>query len=298
MALINHAKREINAKIVYYGREGAGKRVSLQYLYDRIRPSLRGELKTVPASGDSLLFFDFSPFEHPVYGGYRIRFHMYSLTGTVTNPAAWKMTLKGADGVVIVADASPEMVPANRESISQLRGFLAAYGVGLHDIPCVLQLNRVGSNGRSPETGIAAELDVPDMQTCFSESGSSEGVLEALSLLSRDIMARIGQDDALRAGRRKETSKTGVKPEESPPLIHLEPADRLMAPESVHSISEGLSLRADRQEEGADGSERLQVVLAGEGAVLYSDGAVRIPLEITLGGASRRLVVSIAIEQD
>jgi hypothetical protein len=71
-----------------------------------------------------------------------------------------------------------------------------------------------------------------------------------------------------------------------------------MAPESVHSISEGFSLSADRQEEGADGSERLQVVLAGEGAVLYSDGAVRIPLEITLGGASRRLVVSIAIEQD
>lgn len=291
MALINYAKREINAKIVYYGCEGVGKRVLLKYLYDRIKPSLRGELKIVPASGDSLLFFDFSPFEHPVFGGYRIRFHMYSLTGAVTNPAAWKMTLKGADGVVIVADASPEKVSAARESISRLRGFLAAYGVGLHDIPCVLQLNRVGSSGRSPEAGIAEELDVPDMRTCFSEAGSGEGVLEALSLLSRDIMARIGQDDALRTEGRTVTSEVERDADDSPVPIPLETEELLLKPESVQSIA-----KAEKQVEGEDGRDRLQIVLSGEGAA-SSEGTVRIPLEITLGGVSRRLVVSIAIEQ-
>ena len=93
MAIINNAKREINAKIVYYGHEGAGKGTSLRYLYGRIKPSLRGELKTLLASGGSLLFFDFSPFEQTVFGGYRIRFHIYTLPGKVNNPAAWKMTL-------------------------------------------------------------------------------------------------------------------------------------------------------------------------------------------------------------
>jgi signal recognition particle receptor subunit beta len=290
MALINHAKREINAKIVYYGREGVGKRVSLKYLYDRIKPSLRGELKAVPASGDSLFFFDFSPFEHPVFGGYRIRFHMYSLTGAVANPAAWKMTLKGADGVVIVADSSPEKVPATRESISRLRGFLAAYGVGLHDIPCVLQLNRVGGAGRSPETGIAEELEVPDMRICFSEAGSGEGVLEALSLLSRDIMARIGQDDALRTDGRTVTPEVERGADDSPIPIPLGTEELLLKPESVQSIAE-----AEKQVEGGDDRDRLQVVLSGGGGAC-SEGTVRIPLEITLGGVSRRLVVSIAIE--
>ena len=296
MALINHAKREINAKIVYYGPEGVGKRVSLMYLYDRIKPSLRGELKTVPASGDSLLFFDFSPFEHPVFGGYRIRFHMYSLTGSVTNPAAWKMTLKGADGVVIVADPSPEKVPATRESISRLRGYLAAYGIGLHDIPCVLQINGVGSHGRFAEAGIAEGLDLPDMRTCFSEAGSDGGVLEALSLLSRDIMARIGQDDALRTEGRTITSEVGRAADDSPVPIPLETENLLLEPELVQSIAEGSSWCAERQEDGGADLERLQVALAGEGAVC-SDGAVRIPLEISLAGATRRLVVSIAIEQ-
>jgi len=293
MALFNHAKREINAKIVYYGDEGVGKRVSLQYLYDRIKPALRGELKTVPASGDSLLFFDFSPFEHPQFGGYRIRFHMYSLIGKVTNPAAWKMTLKGADGVVIIVDAAPEMVPVARESISRLRGFLAAYGVGLHDIPCVLQINRAGSHGRPSEAGIAAELDVPDMPTCFSGAGSGEGVLEALSLLSRDIMARIGQDDSLRAGGRTPTSEVGPHSEEPPVPMSLEPEDGLRPPGTEQSNAEGEPWRTERQDE-VD-REGLQVALAGEG-VVCSDGALRIPLEITQAGVSRRLVVSIAIE--
>jgi hypothetical protein len=54
MALINHATREISAKIVYYGREGIGKHDLLKYIYDRIKPVLRGELKAVSASGDAL----------------------------------------------------------------------------------------------------------------------------------------------------------------------------------------------------------------------------------------------------
>lgn len=297
MALINHTKREINAKIVYYGREGVGKLISLQYLYDRIKPALRGVLKTVPASGDSLTFFDFSPFEQPVFGGYRIRFHMYSLTGRVTNPAAWKMTLKGADGLVIVADASPEMMSAGRESISSLRGFLAAYGVGLHDTPCVLQLTGVVTDERSPEAEIAAALDVPDMQTCFSKAGSGEGVLKALSLLSRDIMARIGQDETLQAGECKIAPEVKRCADGSPPLMPLGPEERLMEPGAGPPKAEESFLSAKQMEENRNVFEGLQVALAGEGAVC-SEGTVRVPLEITLGGAARRLVVSIAIEQE
>ena len=293
MALINHAKREINAKIVYYGHEGVGKRVSLQYLYDRIKPALRGELKTVPASGDSLVFFDFSPFEQPVFGGYRIRFHLYSLTGKVTNPAAWKMTLKGADGLVIVADASPEMIPASRESISNLREFLAAYGVGLHDTPCVLQLNGAVADGRA---GIAAALDVPDMRICHSETGSGKGVLEGLSMLSRDIMARIEQDPALRVV--EYTSVPGVGPSDaSPALMPLAQEEHLTEPDEGPTVAEVSPLSGKPLEESQNIFEGPRVTLAGERAIC-DEGAIRIPLEITFDGVSRRLVVSIAIEAE
>ena len=50
-------------------------------------------------------------------------------------------------------------------------------------------------------------------------------------------------------------------------------------------------------EQDRSGNELLKVAVVGAGGVC-SEGVVRVPLEITLGGISRRLVVSISIEQE
>ncbi len=294
MALINHAKREINAKIVYFGREGVGKSSSLQYIYDRIKPSLRGDLRSPSTSGDPLLFFDFSPFENPVFGDYRIRFHVYTLPGKVVNPAAWKMTLKGADGLVIVADASPEHSVAAQASISELRSFLAAYGVGLNDIPCVLQLNKCCVPGSLPAPGTEAAFNLPKMQVCFSDSESGEGVLETLSLLSREIMTRIRQDEALQVVERDVMPETENDAEVSAALVSLEMKSDAVVNESIQVNEEKTLPTAVVHEEGDE--QLLQVVMAGESAVC-NDGVLRIPLKFTLSGRSRRLVISIAIDE-
>lgn len=294
MALINHAKREINAKIVYYGPEGAGKRKSLQFIYDRIKPSLRGDLKSPSSSGDSLFFFDFSPFENTVFGDYRLRFHVYTLPGKVTNPASWKMTLKGADGLVIVADASPGQSVAAQETISVLRGYLSAYGVGLHDIPCVLQLDKGSNPSHTGADGISATLDLPNMQVFFSDAASGEGVLETFSLLSREIMTRIGQDDAL-----QEIVGLDLMPEA---VDDAEVTAALLSLDEMpdQPVCEPIQVSQERSQfkvvEFEGEGEQPQVVLAGEPAVC-TQGVVRVPLNITLGGATRRLVVSITIDQ-
>jgi len=292
MALINHAKREINAKIVYYGREGVGKRSSLQYIYDRIKPSLRGDLKSPSGSGDSLFFFDFSPFEKLMFGDYRIRFHVYTLPGKVANPAAWKMTLKGADGLVIIADASPEFATAELDSISVLRSFLSAYGVGLNDIPSVLQLNKSSSPRNMSATGTAAALDLPGIQVCISDTSSGEGVLESLSLLSRVIMTRIGNDDALQVGDGEVPPVDGDGVEAST-VVHShgmktdEPVNG-----SLQVIEENTVLTEVAHETGGN---QLQVVMAVDGATC-KDGIIRVPLEFTHAGSMCRLIVSIALD--
>jgi hypothetical protein len=176
-----------------------------------------------------------------------------------------------------------------------LREFLAAYGVGLHDIPCVLQLNRLSSGHLSSACLTVAELEVPDMPSCLCEAGSGEGLLEVLSLLSREIMARIGTCDALRSPVVVELSKgSGASDSVTPPVPPC--TDQVLMPScSARSLEEETDVHAVLSKE--DGSEELQVSLAREGAE-SSNGVVRIPLELTLRGATRRMVVSIAIDQE
>lgn len=295
MALVNHAKREINAKIVYYGPEMAGKATSLRYVYDRIKPALRGELKVIPASGSSLCFFDFSPFEQPAFGGYRIRLHIYTLQGAVANPAAWKMTLKGADGLVIVADASVSGVPSSIESVLQLRNFMGSYGVGLHDIPYVLQLNKKDLGAGMTADEAPQLLGIPACPTHDASALRGEGVLETLSSLSKLVMERIAKREDLQQRSVEDTTE------------HFEPVSKPLGT----PFPQDMSAQADVVTENVVRSIRVEeVVSQGESTtsaaeIKLSDGGpkvegstVIIPLEIAKSGNLQRLVLTVSLSAE
>jgi uncharacterized protein len=293
MAVVNHIKREINAKIVYYGPERSGKATSLRYVYDRIKPELRGDLKSVPASGSSLLFFDFNPFEQPVFRGYSIRLHIYTLQGPVANPAAWKMTLKGADGLVIVTDATAEGMSVARQSVAQLREFLLCYGMWLDDLPVVLQLNK--SDFAGSMTAETAELALglpPGCTVCSTCAVSGEGVLKTLASLSRIVMGRIGERDDLSsetdtgsAAAHVETAAEGVQPADAT----AEPAEPVMS--SVPRVC----APPDTIFATGTSDDALPRVVIAEGGVRIEGGSIRIPLEVSCSTGLQRLMVSVIV---
>lgn len=142
MALVNHTTREINAKIVYYGPGLCGKTTNIHLIYHRIAPGQRGKLISLATETDRTLFFDFLPVELGSIKNYRVRFHLYTVPGQVFYNATRKLVLKGADGVIFVADSQRAMIDANIESITNLRDNVAEQGVNLDDFPMVIQYNK------------------------------------------------------------------------------------------------------------------------------------------------------------
>lgn len=142
MALVNHTTREINAKIVYYGPGLCGKTTNIHLIYHRIAPGQRGKLISLATETDRTLFFDFLPVELGTIKNYKVRFHLYTVPGQVFYNATRKLVLKGADGVIFVADSQRGMLDANVESLTNLRDNFADQGVNLDEFPMVIQYNK------------------------------------------------------------------------------------------------------------------------------------------------------------
>lgn len=142
MATINVAKRRIDTKIVYYGPGQSGKTTNLVNVHARMPVERRGALRSIDTEEERTLFFDFMPVEEVDVGGWAIRFHLYTVPGQKDYVRTRRAILGGADGVVFVADASPQQKDANRESVIELHEYLAHYGRDASSLPVVLQVNK------------------------------------------------------------------------------------------------------------------------------------------------------------
>jgi signal recognition particle receptor subunit beta len=195
MALVNDAKKEINAKIVYIGAKGAGKSTSLKSIYSRLNPESRSELKSMAIAGHHMLFFDFSTPLPLVKEGYTIRFHLYTIQAEGDSPLPWKMLLKGVDGVVILADSSQGMTYANLESCAVLVDSLAHYGVNCSDIPISLQCNKTDINVAMSPDDMKRELFPETTKNAFPVSAlTGAGLMEGLASVANDILRNLGQE--------------------------------------------------------------------------------------------------------
>jgi len=142
MAIINMRKKEVQAKIIYYGPGRGGKTTNLEYLYKKLRDRIKTEMVTIKTHGDRTLFFDFLPIEIGKIKGYDIRIQLYTVPGQVKYDATRKLVLRGADGIVFVADSLEVRRKENILSLNNLSDNLAAYKVSIFDMPLVMQYNK------------------------------------------------------------------------------------------------------------------------------------------------------------
>ncbi len=150
MPFINFPAREINCKLVYYGPGLGGKTANLQWIYDHTGSAQKGKMISLATETDRTLFFDFLPIDLGTVRGFKTRIHLYTVPGQVFYEASRKLILKGADGVVFVADSQEERLDANLETLDNLREHLKEHKLDFQTIPYVLQLNKRDLPGCPP----------------------------------------------------------------------------------------------------------------------------------------------------
>lgn len=142
MAIFNLKNREIECKVVYYGPGRSGKTTNLEYIFKTFKKQVTDQLVSIDTEGDRTLFFDFLPMGLGKIGGCDIRVQLYTVPGQVQYSSTRKLVLKGADGIVFVADSFAIRRDKNILSLKDLDQNLKECGLNIFKIPLVLQFNK------------------------------------------------------------------------------------------------------------------------------------------------------------
>jgi signal recognition particle receptor subunit beta len=188
---INFPAREINCKLVYYGPGLGGKTANLQWIYDHTGTAQKGKMISLATETDRTLFFDFLPIDLGTVRGFKTRIHLYTVPGQVFYEASRKLILKGADGVVFVADSQEERLDANLETLENLREHLKEHKLDFSTIPYVLQLNKRDLPGVLSIEELAKQLQVKGEPITEGVAITGQGVFETLREVAKLVLAEL-----------------------------------------------------------------------------------------------------------
>ncbi len=191
MVLFNYATREITAKIVYYGPGLCGKTTNLQFIYDSLPSNNKSKMLSLATKTDRTLFFDFLPLDLGKIRGMRTKLQLYTVPGQVYYNSTRQLVLKGADGIVFVADSQDHALDANLESMQNLEDNLKRQGVRIREIPLVIQYNKRDLPNALPVAEMDGEVNKLGAPKYESVATTGLGVEETLKGITQLVLAHL-----------------------------------------------------------------------------------------------------------
>ncbi len=193
MPLINFATKEINCKIVYYGPGLSGKTVNIKWIYDHIKKENKGELITLATETERTLFFDFVPIEVANVKGFKVRFYLYTTPGQIIYQVSRKLILKGADGIVFVADSQIERRDANLDTLDDMVKNMDELGLSLEETPIVFQYNKRDLPNILPVEVLHDDLNRWNCPEFEAIAIKGVGVLETFKEITKLVVKKLGK---------------------------------------------------------------------------------------------------------
>jgi mutual gliding-motility protein MglA len=198
MSLVNYSTREITCKIVYYGPGRSGKTSNLQYVHAFVPEERKGPMVSLATETDRTLFFDFLPLDLGTISGFRTRMQLYTVPGQVYYNATRKLVLRGADGVVFIADSQPEQFDENVDSLRNLHENLLGEDIDIRTFPMVIQYNKRDLPGVLPIAELDDALNFRGVPAFPGAAVSGDGVFDTLKaasqLVLQSLSKRFGQE--------------------------------------------------------------------------------------------------------
>jgi signal recognition particle receptor subunit beta len=191
MVLFNYATKEITAKLVYYGPGLCGKTTNLQFVFDSLPSNNKSKMLSLSTKTDRTLFFDFLPLDLGKIRGMRTKLQLYTVPGQVYYNSTRQLVLKGADGVVFVADSQDFALDANLESLQNLEDNLKRQGIRIKEIPLVIQYNKRDLPNARPVADLEREINKLGVPHFASVATTGIGVEETLKGLTQLVLSHL-----------------------------------------------------------------------------------------------------------
>jgi signal recognition particle receptor subunit beta len=232
MVQINFGQREVSCKVVFYGPGMSGKTTNLEIIHKKAPKDAVGEMVSIATETDRTLYFDFLPLDLGQVAGMRTRFQLYTVPGQIYYNATRKLVLQGVDGVIFVADSSPDKMAENLESLQNLRDNLAEMNLTIDDIPLVLQYNKRDLPQAMSIADINAQLNPMGAPVFEGVAREGKGVFATLKEISRLVIEKLNKEHAPAANRRRTNTALGA-PSANPPAQPTPPSPTPSAPATV-----------------------------------------------------------------
>src|SRR5438132_14300064 len=191
MVLFNYATKEITAKIVYYGPGLCGKTTNLQFIYESLPSNHKSKMLSLSTKTDRTLFFDFLPLDLGKIRGMRTKLQLYTVPGQVYYNSTRQLVLKGADGVVFVADSQESALDGNLESMQNLDDNMKRQGTKIRDVPLVIQYNKRDLPNALPVDKLNRELNKQNAPFFESVATTGVGVEETLNGVTQLVLGNL-----------------------------------------------------------------------------------------------------------
>ncbi len=188
---INWARRELNLKVVYYGPPLSGKTTNLIRIHERLEPQRRGELISLNTSDDRTLYFDFLRIDLDKISGLTPRIHLYTVPGQPMYEASRRLVLRGADGIVFVADSAPDRAGENAASWRGMHSHLTALAFPLEKLAMVVQFNKQDLPNALSEADLRAQLNLNGLPAYGAVATEGKGVFNTLRAVLGRVVAQL-----------------------------------------------------------------------------------------------------------